>query len=403
MRPGMLQWPRAAAIALVIVGSISLAGCGSGSHRPPPDPSRPSLAGPLAAPGMGWTSLLHGPSHYGASAAVGPTVAQLRWHRAFGAPIVAGPVVTASGTAYVAADNGVLHAVAVASGRDRWTFDGGGSYGSDLSTSALILPSGEILWPGPRRRLFALSSAGKLMWTLTGDAELLTPVVERRAHLLIVADESGRVSGYRLGSSTRTPQLVWSRRLAKTSFGNPVVAADGTIYETAGDRLFALNPAGHVRWSVTTPSAVEVSPAVAVNGIVVFGSNNREEYGVDPDGHVRWTEKIGNFTYSSPVTLPGRRVAFGNHSGQMTILDTDTGRVIRRDAGAGQLWTSAAVDAQGDVYFASRAGHIYGFGSTGRRLFDFDAGGQFDSYPAIAPDGTLLVGDDDGTLFALRR
>ena len=196
--------------------------------------------------------------------------------------------------------------------------------------------------------------------------------------------------------------MEWSRRLTQTaSYGNPVVAANGTIYQTSGDCLFALTPTGQTRWSVTTPAPVEVSPAIATNGIVVFGSDNRLEYGVDPDGHVRWKEKIGNYTYSSPITLPGRRVAFGNHSGQMTILDTDTGQVIRRDTGAGELWTSAAVDAHGDLYFGSRTGRIYGFNAAGGRLFDFDAGGKFDSYPALAPDGTLLFGDDDGVLFAL--
>jgi len=153
---------------------------------------------------------------------------------------------------------------------------------------------------------------------------------------------------------------------------------------------------------VITPATIEVSPAVGVNGIVVFGSNDRYEYGVNPDGHLRWKQKIGNFTYSSPLTLPGRRVLYGNHNGQMTILDSDTGQVISRDSGQGQLWTAAAVDARGDVYFASRTGHVYGFDSAGHRLFDVAAGGHFDSYPALAPDGTLLVGDDNGTLFALR-
>jgi len=85
----------------------------------------------------------------------------------------------------------------------------------------------------------------------------------------------------------------------------------------------------------------------------------------------------------------------------MTILDSDTGQVVSRDSGQGQLWTVAAVDARGNVYFASRAGHVYGFDGAGHRLFDLAAAGHFDSYPALAPDGTLLVGDDDGTLLAL--
>ncbi|HWE58840.1 MAG TPA: PQQ-binding-like beta-propeller repeat protein [Solirubrobacteraceae bacterium] len=394
---------RVAPVAITLTFALIVAGCGSSSVSSLPRQSRVSAAAPVAASSAGWTSLLDGPSHYATSASVGPGTAKVRWRRALGAPIAAGPVVTASGTAYVAANNGILHAINVRTGRDRWTFDGGGRYGSgDLSTSALILASGEVLWPGPRDRLFALSPAGKLLWTVTADGELTTPVIDQTSHLLVVADMTGHISGYRLGSSTRRPQMQWSRRLTTTSsYGNPVVAADGTIYQTSGDCLFALTPTGRIRWSVTTPSPVEVSPAIATNGIVIFGSNDRLEYGVNPNGHVRWKEKIGNYTYSSPITLPGRRVTFGNHSGQMTILDTDTGHLIRRDIGSGELWTSAAIDAHGDLYFASRSGHIYGFNANGRRLFDFDAGGKFDSYPALAPDGTLLFGDDDGMLFAV--
>ncbi len=86
----------------------------------------------------------------------------------------------------------------------------------------------------------------------------------------------------------------------------------------------------------------------------------------------------------------------------MSILDTRDGHLITRDHGRGQLWTAAAVDVRGDVYFASRSGGIYGFDSAGRSLFTIQASGTFDSYPAIAADGTLPVGGDDGALRAIR-
>jgi outer membrane protein assembly factor BamB len=315
---------------------------------------------------------------------------------------VAGPVVAPDGIAYLAANDGILHAIDVSSGRDRWTFNGSAHYGGDLSTGALILADGDVLWPGPRHRLYALTPQGRLRWTLTATADVLTPVLDPRGDLLIVADMSGRIAAYQLHRDGSVPQKVWSRRLASGSYGSPAVAADGTIYETSGNCLFALAPSGHVKWTVTTPDQVEVSPAVATNGIVVFGSDNRLEYGVNPNGRVRWTEKIGNYTYSSPLAIPGRRVLFGNHSGAMTILNSDTGQGIRRDRTSGQLWTAATVDSRDDVYFASRLGHIVGFTATGRSLFDRRTGTRFDSYPTLAPDGTLLIGAVDGTLYALR-
>ena len=36
-----------------------------------------------------------------------------------------------------------------------------------------------------------------------------------------------------------------------------------------------------------------------------------------------------------------------------------------------------------------------------RRLFDIDAGATVDSYPALAADGTLLVGTEGGELLAI--
>jgi outer membrane protein assembly factor BamB len=390
---------------MALLCGVLLTACGAGAEHNaggdrPDGPSHPSAAHPLSATATAWP-FLGGPSHFGGAGSVGPTRARIAWRRNLGAPVVAGPVVQGQ-IAYVAGDNGILHALEVRTGAALWSFDAHAGYGSDLSTGVTVLGSGEILWPGPDHRLYALTRGGRLLWSLAARAQVTTPVFDPAARLLVVADQSGQISGYRLHGTRRAPRHVWSRRLAAGSYGSPVVAANGEIYETAGDGLFALAPSGRVSWSVSTPDEVEVSPAVATNGIVVFGSNDREEWGIDPDGRVRWREKIGNYTYSSPLALSGKRLIYGNHSGQMTLLDTDTGNVIRRYQASGELWTAAAVDRAGDVYFATRLGSVDGFDAHGRRLFDLDTGGRFDSYPALAADGTLLVGDDDGVLYAIR-
>ncbi len=219
---------------------------------------------------------------------------------------------------------------------DHWSFNGGAGYGSDLSTAPAVLADGLILWPGPRHRLFALTPRGQLRWTVAVSGNPLTPAVDQARRLLVLADDSGGLSAYRLMPGAAPPRRLWSHSLSSTSYGNPALAGNGTTYETAGDSLYAVAATGHVLWKIKTPAQVEVSAAVADDGTVVFGSNDSREYGVRPDGRIRWRYAIGNYTYSSPLTLPGHRVVFGDHSGDMGILDTRDGHLISRDHGSGQ-------------------------------------------------------------------
>jgi outer membrane protein assembly factor BamB len=162
----------------------------------------------------------------------------------------------------------------------------------------------------------------------------------------------------------------------------------------------AIGSAGQVLWRVRTGGLIEVSPAVASDRTVVFGSNDSLEYRVTPRGRARWRHSINEYTYSSPGALPGDRVVFGDHLGSVNVLDARNGRVIHRYQGRGQVWTSAVVDRSGDVYFATRRGDIYGFAAAGSRRFRYRLPPTFDSYPALAGGGTLLVGADDGALLA---
>ena len=327
--------------------------------------------------------------------------ARIRWTRRLEGPIVPGPV-SVGGVAYVASNAGVLHAIDIASGKDRWSFNGGGAYGSDLSTAPTVLADGLILWPGPRDRLYALTPQGKLRWTVPTSRDPLTPAVDQAHRLLVLSDIKGQLSGYRLGDGDSAPTRVWSLTLASPSFGNPALGSDDTTYETAGNSLYAVAADGRLRWQVHTPAEVEVSAALSEDGVVVFGSNDSTEYGVALDGKVRWRHAIGNYTYSSPLTLADHRVVFGNHSGEMTFLDTRDGHPISRDRARGQIWTSAAVDVRGDAYFATRSGGIYGFTRDGRALFTLQTKTTFAGYPSIAADGTLLIGGGDGVLRAIR-
>lgn len=162
-------------------------------------------------------------------------------------------------------------------------------------------------------------------------------------------------------------------------------------------------------WRFPARQISEVSPTVAGDGTVVFGANDDTVYGVSPAGKLRWRYGLGAYTYSSPVVTPDGLAYVGDHKGFMNALDARTGRLVTRVLGLGRtasrrdvgIWTSAAIDSRHDVYFGTRPGHVYGFAPGGRRLLDIDTGATVDSYPALAGDGTLLIGSENGSLYAI--
>ena len=356
-----------------------------------------------------WPAAIAGPRHSGASAAHGPTTAHLRWRRRLEGDVTPGPVVAADGTIYAASNGGVLHALDPATGQDRWTYDGGGGYGSDLSTSPAVLDDGTVLWPGPRDRLFALSPDGALLWFEEFGAMVLSPAVGADG-AVYVASQDARLTRLDVGPGTHKRR--WSLALGSISYGSAVVGPDGTVYTAADESLVAVDDRGdtaEVKWRFDTGFVIETSPAVGPDGTVVIGPNGHFEYGVTPGGEERWRYDRHELSYSSAAVTDDGVAWFGDHNGYMNAVDVRTGVLIRRVHGllrtatrkSAGVWTSPAIDADGNVYFGTRPGHVHGFAPSGRQLFDIDTGATVDSYPAITTDGILLIGSADGTLLAV--
>lgn len=370
-------------------------------------PTAPPVGDPARATYAPWPSFGHDAEHSGAATVSGPRRGRLRWRRRLEGRVVPGPAVGRGGVAYVASNGGVLHAIDIRTGRDRWRFDGDASYGSDLSTTPLITPAGFVLWPGPRQTVFALDRSGRLHWTVKVDGQPLSPALAADG-TIVIGDMSGTLRALQAADASGPPRTLWKRDLGSVSYASPAIGADGTVYTTVDNDLIAIRD-GTQLWRVQAADVSEVSPAIAPDGTIVFAANDDVVYGVAPDGDVRWRHEIGALTFSSPAATRDGLVYFGDHRGFVTALRASSGRPVLRVLGRGRtatlrsvgVWTQPIVDADHNVYFGTRPGHIYGFDVRGRRLFDIDAGATVDSYPALAGDGTLLVGTEGGELLAI--
>ena len=401
---------RRAACCSFLALALGAAACGGASKKAPQQPATfpasipptPVTSPPAPALASAWPGFLRDARHSAQSPAIGPQTGATRWTRKLEGPVTTGPVVAADGTIYAASNGGKLHALDPATGLDRWLFDGGAHFGSDLSTASLVLADGTILWPGPQSTLFAIDPNGALIWKQGFGSNVLSPALTPDGRLVIV-EMSGTL--HVLDFDRSGAREAWSSDLGASgaSYGSPAVGVDGTIYATAGNRIVALRDhggSGEIIQHKDIDSGTEVSPAVSRDGIAVFGTNDMFQYGVDRDG-LLWRFPRNSLTYSSPAVTAEGLAYFGDHNGYMNVVDVHTGSLVARYQGGGEIWTSPAIDARGDVYFGTKNGHILGFAFDGTKLFDIDTQRTVDSYPAITADGTLLIGSENGTLYAI--
>jgi len=350
-----------------------------------------------------WPTALHDPSHSATAPVMGPQAGHILWSRQLEGNVTPGPVVGAGGTIYLASNAGVLHALDPTTGQDLWTVDGDGAATgeTDLSTSPLVLPDGSLLWPGPRQTLFEISAAGSVQWTHRFSGPVLSPVLSGTTAYVVTMD--GTVSALRLDGAQ--PTIAWSVPLRHTSFGSPVLAGAGLVVTTSGSRIVAVRDGGthgSIAWQHHLGAAVEVSASVDAEGDVFVTDNQGTAYSFGRSGGLRWHRQVGHESYSSSSVAPGGLLYIGDNHGDLNVVRAATGSPVRvlHTGGAG-LWAAQVFDRRGDVYLGTQGKSIEGYGPDGRLLFSIPVSGAVDSYPALTATGTLIVGDQAGTVYAI--
>jgi eukaryotic-like serine/threonine-protein kinase len=96
----------------------------------------------------------------------------------------------------------------------------------------------------------------------------------------------------RLGRSRflgpQTSHVAW-RMATETNYGGAAIAGDGTVYMGTFDGTFlAIRPNGTLKWSVSVPGTVEMTPAILSDGRIVFVNSAGTIYVVMPDGSPSW-------------------------------------------------------------------------------------------------------------------
>jgi outer membrane protein assembly factor BamB len=198
---------------------------------------------------------------------------------------------------------------------------------------------------------------------------------------------------------------------------SPTVAADGTIYFVSeGCRLYAVTPAGNIKWFLPVPAHAEPDSSVAIgsDGTLYVCSDSPYVYAVNPDGSLRWAfnaREVDNGEGAiscSPSIGPSGTIYFGTGTaagggpGNLYALNPDgsTGWVFTAPQAA--TISSPAIACNSTAYIGSLDGTLYAV-SNGNPVWSFPTpnGESIVSSPLIAPDGTVIFGCEDGYLYAV--
>ncbi|VAX76660.1 Outer membrane protein assembly factor BamB [Serratia symbiotica] len=279
-----------------------------------------------------------------------------------------------NGVLFAADRHGIVKAVDVSNGNEKWTVDLSG-YTGFFSSRLPALLSGGLVLSGNR---------------------------------IYIGSEKGVV----FGLNTDDGSVVWQARVASEVLSRPVISDGMVLIHTSNGQLQALNASdGEVKWTVNLnmPSfsiRSECTPAIAFGAAIIGSDNGRVSAVLLQQGQLLWQQRISpsngvtsidhlNDVDATPVIVEDNVYALG-YNGKLVALDLRSGQVIwKRELGS----VNDFIVDEGRIYLVDQNDRLLALSTEGgvtmwvqgdllhRKLT-----------PAVMFKGYLVTGDSKGYL-----
>jgi len=225
---------------------------------------------------------------------------------------------------------------------------------------------------------------------------------------------------YALHSNNGT--LKWNVTLNLGSPSSPTVGNDGTIYVGSLDSLYAVHANGTLKFRYDTNSSfwdVETPPTVGKDGAVYFGSDDGYFYAVHGNnGTLKWKDYVGSSVSAKPaLDMSESTLYFNSHNNKLYAVNMDGSLkwqfpMVNATGIDSDSFPTVATD--GTIYVGEE--HTSGFNlfaldSHGALIWQFDTGGPIPAKVTLSRDETTLYFGsfldvpgqpiDNGTLYAI--
>ena len=326
-----------------------------------------------------------------------------KWSFNTGDFIFGAPAIGSDGTVYVASNDHYLYAINP-NGSQRWKFDMGyGAYGSPAigTDGAIYIGTAGI------GKLFALNPDGTKKWeSEQADGWIQDSPAIASDGTIVFGTSNQNFYGINPDGTTR-----WKKVVNSNLYSSPAIASDGTIYLgfEYGVGFRAFNSDGSEKWNADI-GVVESSPAIGSDGTIYVGSKNNSLYAINPDGTIKWTFATGASVYASPAIGTDGTIYIGSTDGNFYAVNpdgTEKWHIVTDSFIPFMHEDSPAIGADGTIYVTAMDTTQFTFkrflyainpnGAVAWRFYADALQGQI----AIANDGTVYVGSQGGTLYAL--
>ncbi|MBL9190377.1 MAG: S8 family serine peptidase [Opitutaceae bacterium] len=256
-------------------------------------------------------------------------------------------------------------------------------------------------------------------WTgVTGGSVTNAPVIGPDG-AVYVASNDGLLHAFNADGTRRWPALTLNAQMDTSA---AALAADGTLYiatgpsftSANGSKLHAFNSAtGAKKWEILVGTSGNANNAVAIGAdgtLFVHSDSGRLHAFRDNQTSVteRWAANVPGESYASVAIAPDGTIYLGtddpgdNH--RLYAINAGDGSVKWTFAADNPIYTTAAIDAAGNIYFGTlSSGRLYSVTPAGARRWVY-AGASLgtSSSPALSPDGaTVYFAGYDGLLHAV--
>ncbi|MCS7213950.1 MAG: PQQ-binding-like beta-propeller repeat protein [Candidatus Calescibacterium sp.] len=328
-------------------------------------------------------------------------IGSLKWSYNLGAPSDAPASVDSSGNVYVGNDNGVLISLN-SSGGLRWSVNIPslpnscpcvikGAPAIDDTNGRLFVACGPNVW--------ALSTAnGSLVWGRKTGPIYGSPSIDFSGNIVVITKD-GKV--LRLNGSNGS--VIWQLQLtSELSDASPTIAPDGSIYvATRSDgKIHKISSSGVLQWSYTAGD-VKSGVALSCDGTIYVGNKAGNLFAINPNGTLKWTLSLGGEIKSVPA-VDGNILYVTSGNKLFKIQDSGTfGVSLWSYTATGTVnWSSPALSEHNLVYFAGGS-YLYAVSSSSSGIWSFNTGAEIRSSPNIAPDGTVYITSRNGYIYAI--